>query len=196
MSLSIHHGASGLWRAYIVSVGHLLFPLQILFAAALVAFFLRARGSYRDASDVFQAIRKQVTAGPRRKPQHRERQAKKDTPIALAAEVHTKPSLVLLLPHEMELLDAVSRLSALKFSLPEDTWLGDAHVAELHSIVNIVERVSGANLSRFRMAAPARRSHFRVNVMALLSFCNYRFSRQHIQQTFPHFTGMISYRVH
>lgn len=75
---------------------------------------------------------------------------------------------------ERTLAEARGRLQTLKALLPEDSLSDTKYVAELHNILDFMEKGSGLDLSRYRMASPVRRTFLRIDIMALLGVCAYR----------------------
>jgi hypothetical protein len=75
---------------------------------------------------------------------------------------------------ERSLAEARGRLHTLKALLPEDSLADAKYVAELHNILDFMEKGSGLDLSRYRMASPVHRTFLRINIMALLGVCAYR----------------------
>jgi hypothetical protein len=68
---------------------------------------------------------------------------------------------------------AAGRLETLKALLPEDEVLESKYVAELHAIIEMMERGGVLNVSRFRMASRDRFA-LRINILALLGVCEYQ----------------------
>lgn len=77
------------------------------------------------------------------------------------------------LPRRHALVMATGRLETLKALLPEDEVLESKYVAELHAIVDFIESGADLNLDRYRMTTRSR-SELRINVLALLSVCEYQ----------------------
>jgi hypothetical protein len=75
---------------------------------------------------------------------------------------------------ERTLVEARWRLHTLKALLPEDSLADAKYVAELHNILDFMEKGSGLDLIRYRMASPVRRTYLRINIMALLGVCAYQ----------------------
>ena len=100
-----------------------------------------------------------------------------------------------LLLSEEELAEAIDRLHALKFSLPVDAWVEEKYIAELHSIVDLLERESGADLSRFRNRS-CNRSFLRPNILALLGFCLYQMDALQLPRGFIRTPRGASRRIH
>jgi hypothetical protein len=82
--------------------------------------------------------------------------------------------LSVLHPRERTLVEARGRLHTLKALLPEDSLADAKYVAELHNILDFMEKGSGLDLIRYRMASPVRRTYLRINIMALLGVCAYQ----------------------
>lgn len=82
--------------------------------------------------------------------------------------------LSVLHPRERTLAEARGRLHTLKALLPEDSLADAKYVAELHNILDFMEKGSGLDLIRYRMASPVRRTYLRINIMALLGVCAYQ----------------------
>jgi hypothetical protein len=72
---------------------------------------------------------------------------------------------------------AIGRLETLKALLPEEEILDWKYVAELHSILDLMEHGAALNLERYRLVA-RNRSVLRINLLALLAVCDYQ-SRPH-----------------
>jgi hypothetical protein len=75
---------------------------------------------------------------------------------------------------ERTLVEAAGRLHTLKALLPEDSLPEAKYVIELHNILDFMEKGSGLDLSRYRMAWPVQRTFLRINIMALLGVCAYQ----------------------
>ena len=75
---------------------------------------------------------------------------------------------------ERTLVEAAGRLHSLKSLLPEDFLPEAKYVIELHNILDFMEKGSGLDLSRYRMAWPVQRTFLRINIMALLGVCAYQ----------------------
>jgi len=75
---------------------------------------------------------------------------------------------------ERTLVEAAGRLLTLKALLPQDSLPEAKYVAELHNILDFMEKGSGLDLSRYRMASPVHRTFLRINIMALLGVCAYQ----------------------
>ena len=75
---------------------------------------------------------------------------------------------------ERTLLEATGRLQTLKALLPQDSLPEAKYVAELHNILDFMEKGSGLDLSRYRMASPVHRTFLRINILALLGVCAYQ----------------------
>lgn len=84
--------------------------------------------------------------------------------------------LSLIHPRERTLVEAAGRLLTLKALLPQDSLPEGKYVAELHNILDFMEKGSGLDLSRYRMASPVQRTFLRINIMALLGVCAYQSS--------------------
>jgi hypothetical protein len=82
--------------------------------------------------------------------------------------------LSVLHPRERTLTEAAGRLHTLKALLPEDPLLEAKYIAELHSILDFMEKGSGLDLHRYRMTSPVLRTFLRINIMALLGVCAYQ----------------------
>jgi len=82
--------------------------------------------------------------------------------------------LSVLHPCERTLLLATGRLHTLKALLPENSLTEAKYVAELHNILDFMEKGSGLDLSRYRMTLPVLRTFLRINVLALLGVCAYQ----------------------
>ena len=78
-----------------------------------------------------------------------------------------------LLQRRQLLFMAAGRLETLKALLPEEELLDIKYVAELHKIIDFIERRAALHLSRFRMLSRSR-SEMRINLLALLSVCEYQ----------------------
>ena len=77
-------------------------------------------------------------------------------------------------PRERTLSEAAGRLHTLKVLLPEDPLPDGKYVAELHSILDFMEKGSELDLSRYRMSARVPRTFLRINILALLGVCAYQ----------------------
>jgi hypothetical protein len=77
-------------------------------------------------------------------------------------------------PRERTLAEAAGRLHTLKVLLPEDPLPDGKYVAELHSILDFMEKGSGLDLRRYRMSARVPRTFLRINILALLGVCAYQ----------------------
>src|ERR1700719_3763952 len=75
---------------------------------------------------------------------------------------------------ERSLAEARGRLHTLKALLPEDSLAEAKYVAELHNILDFMEKGSGLDLSRYRMTSPVLRTFLRINILALLGVCAYQ----------------------
>jgi hypothetical protein len=69
---------------------------------------------------------------------------------------------------------AAGRLETLKALLPEEEILDWKYVAELHSILDLMERGTALNLTRYRLMN-RNRTTLRINLLALLGVCEYQF---------------------
>lgn len=116
-------------------------------------------------------------------------------PVPLAATPN-EPAFARMLVREKELAMVERRLYALKSILPEDIYLGEKYVAEFDSILNLVERESGSALDRFRISAPCNRSIFRLNILALLGFCDYHFYHTQLPRGFVPAPPEAAHRIH
>jgi hypothetical protein len=65
-------------------------------------------------------------------------------------------------------------LHTLKALLPEDPRPAPKYTAELHNILDFMEKGSGMDLSRYRLTSPVVRTVLRINILALLGVCAYR----------------------
>ena len=168
----------------------LTFGLAIL--AVGVAVFLRMRRNRRQTSEEIIALHKKVAALDQRtrdlelERRLTELRAGCSVPAEISPKMESdraqpvppaaapnQSAFARILAREMELARVERRLYALKSILPEDIYLGEKYVAEFDSILNLVERESGSTLDRFRISAPCKRSIFRLNILALLGFCDY-----------------------
>ena len=191
----------------------LIFGPAIL--AVGVAVFLRMRRNSREASEEIIALQKKVTALVQRTrdlelerrlselrvgcsvPSKSSPKMESDQPqpVPLAA-TPKEPVFPRMLAREKGLARAEGRLSALKSILPEDTYVGEKYVAEFDSILNLVERESGSNLDRFRISAPCERRIFRLNILALLGFCDYRLYHSQLPRGFVPAPPEAADRIH
>lgn len=191
----------------------LIFGPAIL--AVGVAVFLRMRRNSREASEEIIALQKKVTALVQRTrdlelerrlnelrlgcsvPSKSSPKMESDQPqpVPLAA-TPKEPAFPRMLAREKELARAEGRLSALKSILPEDTYVGETYVAEFDSILNLIERESGSTLDRFRISAPCKRSIFRLNILALLGFCDYHLYRPQLPRGFVPAPPEAAHRIH
>ena len=105
--------------------------------------------------------------------------------------------LGLSVPHSRErtLVEAAGRLHTLKALLPQDSLPEAKYVAELHNILDFMEKGSGLDLSRYRMASPVHRTFLRINIMALLGVCAYQSHpappRRRLSRTMPRAASRI-----
>jgi hypothetical protein len=97
---------------------------------------------------------------------------------------------------ERALIEASGRLHALKALLPQDYSVEAKYFAELHSILDSLERETGLNLSRYRMSSVENRTFLRINILALLAFCSYQSRAPQFPQPFRSRPRPISPTVH
>jgi len=166
-----------------------LLALGLAILAVGVAVFLRVSASRAAGSDEIGAALKSVAAFQR---MNRELERKNrmggecfqqvPEPVTNLGRLHPVSLPVLqretvspaLLANRREPDRATEWLYALKSVLPQEACLGQQYVDEFDSILDLLERESGANLSRFRLTAPCYRSYLRLNILALLGFCSYQ----------------------
>ena len=99
-------------------------------------------------------------------------------------------------PRERTLAEAAGRLHTLKVLLPEDPLPDGKYVAELHSILDFMEKGSGLDLRRYRMSAPVARTFLRINILALLGFCAYQSRSVALPLSHARAMSQASGRVH
>jgi hypothetical protein len=99
-------------------------------------------------------------------------------------------------PRERTLAEAAGRLHTLKVLLPEDPLPDGKYVAELHSILDFMEKGSGLDLSRYRMSARVPRTFLRINILALLGVCAYQSRPVALPLSHPRAMSRASTRVH
>ena len=99
-------------------------------------------------------------------------------------------------PRERTLAEAAGRLHTLKVLLPEDPLPDGKYVAELHSILDFMEKGSGLDLRRYRMSVPVARTFLRINILALLAFCAYQSRSVALPLSHARAMSQASGRVH
>jgi hypothetical protein len=99
-------------------------------------------------------------------------------------------------PRERILAEAAGRLHTLKVLLPEDPLPNGNYVAELHSILDFMEKGSGLDLSCYRMSARVPRTFLRINILALLGVCAYQSRSVALPLSRPRAMSQASTRVH
>lgn len=191
----------------------LIFVPAIL--AVGVAVFLRMRTNRREASEEIIALGKKVAALEQRTrdfelerrlselrvicsvPAESSAKIESDRPqpVPLAA-TPKELAFARMLARSQELARAERRLYALKSILPEDIYLGEKYVAEFDSILDLVERESGSTLDRFRISAPCERSIVRLNILALLGFCDHYLYHSQLPKGFVPAPPEAAYRIH
>ena len=97
---------------------------------------------------------------------------------------------------ERTFLLATGRLHTLKALLPENSLTEAKYVAELHNILDFMEKGSGLELSRYRMTSPVLRAFLRINILALLGVCAYQSRFSAPPPSHPHAKSEAAGRVH
>jgi hypothetical protein len=167
-----------------------LFAFGPAILAVAVAVFLRRRTRRREARGEVTSLQRELAAIEQRGRhliQERERsgEAARGVSFRQNAPQHSKmepdrwqptypAAFSGLLVSKKELAWATEWLYALKSVLPEDVDMGEEYVAELDSILDLLERETGSNLGRYRMSGPCDRRLLRINILALLGFCAYQ----------------------
>ena len=106
-----------------------------------------------------------------------------------------KISLSLSHLREKTLAVAAGRLHTLKVLLPEDPLLDTKYIAELHDILDFLEKGTGLDLSRFRMTSSVARTVLRINILALLSVCAYQSRFQSLPLSPPRAMSQAAGRI-
>jgi hypothetical protein len=172
-----------------------LFAFSSVILAVAVAVLLRMRRSRREAREEIASQQRELAAIEQlgwHLIEERERSGEAASGVSFRqnAPQHSKmepdrwqptyPAVFSgLLVSKKELAWATEWLYALKSDLPEDVNLDEKYVAELDSILDLLERQTGSNLGRYRMSGPCDRRLLKINILALLGFCAYQF--HHLQ---------------